>query len=132
VKYLDATVFLSAALDPGRSGSLARELLARVQHGESQAATSALTYDEIFWVVKKYRGFDAALRASKTLLDFPNLEIFPVDVEVLEKAHALAAKYKLNPRDAIHAASAVVNGIQVLISEDRDFDKVKEIRRSTS
>ena len=127
--YLDATVFLNAALNSGKIGSLARDLLGKTQTGEAPAATSALTYDEIFWVVRKYRGFDAALETGKTLLGMPNLKILPVDVDVLWKAHELGTKHKLNPRDAIHAACALVNGIRTMISEDPDFDRVEEVER---
>lgn len=38
-------------------------------------------------------------------------------------------KYKLKPRDAIHAATAIENKINTMVSYDRDFDNVIEIRR---
>ena len=38
-------------------------------------------------------------------------------------------KYKIKPRDAIHAAIALENGIETIVSYDRDFDKLEEIKR---
>lgn len=38
-------------------------------------------------------------------------------------------KYKLRPRDAIHASVALENKISTLVSFDRDFDLVGEIKR---
>jgi predicted nucleic acid-binding protein len=131
VIYLDATVFLNAALNAGEIGGRARGLLAKTQNGETPAATSALTYGEIFWVIRKHRGFDAALEASKTLLEMPNLAILTVDVDVLWKAHGLGTTYKLHPRDAIHAACALANGIRTVVSEDEDFDRVKGLERKS-
>lgn len=126
--YLDSSAFLNAFLDVGEKGNAARVLLDRVQKGEP-AATSALTYDEVFWVIKKYRCFESALLTSKALLQTPNLTFLPVDVEVLWTAYGLSEKYKLNPRDAIHAACALANGIHTVVSDDKDFDRVKEIKR---
>ena len=48
---------------------------------------------------------------------------------ILFKAQQLIEEYNLKPRDAIHAATALVNGINEIISDDSDFDKIKEIRR---
>lgn len=127
--YLDAGVFLNAALNAGEIGNRARALLIRAQSGELPAATSALTYDEVFWVVRRHRNFDAALEASKTLLEMPNLAILAVDINVLWKAHELGRVYSLYPRDAIHAACALVNGLRTVVSEDEDFDRVNEIER---
>ncbi len=129
--YLDATVFLNATLNTGEIGERARDMLVRAQSGETPAATSALTYDEVFWVIRKYRGFDSALEASKTLLEMPNLAILEVNLDVLWKAHGLGKTYKLHPRDAIHAACALANGMRTVVSEDKDLDRVKEIERKT-
>lgn len=126
--YLDSSAFLNAFLGAGKKGETARDLLDRVQKGEP-AATSALTYDEVFWAVKKHRQFESALLASKAILETPNLTILPVDVEVLWMAHSLSEKYKIDPRDAIHAACALMNGIRTIVSEDSDFDRVREIER---
>ncbi len=38
-------------------------------------------------------------------------------------------KYKLRPRDAIHVSVALENKISTLVSFNRGFDSVSEIRR---
>ena len=100
-----------------------------VQDGKKRAVTSTLTYDEFFWVVKKYRSFDDALVASRVLLEMPNLTFMEVDEMAIWRALKLSEIYRLDPRDSIHLACALIHRIFTMISEDKDFDRVKEIKR---
>ncbi len=128
--YLDANVFLSAILNREDEGEKARDLLQKLQKAEIVAATSALSFDEVFWIVKKHRGFISALKAAKTLLEIPNLTFLEISDQTLWSAYNLAEKYRLDPRDAIHIACALDHAIFTIISEDEHFDKVKEIKRT--
>jgi predicted nucleic acid-binding protein len=127
--YLDANVFLNATLNQEDEGEKARNLIRKLQKVEIAAATSALSFDEVFWIVKKHRDFMSALRAAKAVLEVPNLTFLEVNDETLWSAYNLAEKYKLDPRDAIHVACALDHTIFTIISEDEHFDKVKEIKR---
>jgi predicted nucleic acid-binding protein len=129
MRYLDANVFIYAALYEGEKGDKARKLIKKVREGEEVAFTSVLTFDEFFWIVKKERGFDAALEAGKAFLETPNLTFLEVDGMVLRQAYKFIKKYRLDPRDAIHLSCAFVHGIFTIISEDGDFDTVKEVER---
>ena len=60
----------------------------------------------------------------------PNLNLLDVDGTVVQEAYQLISQYRLNPRDAIHAASAIVNGITDMHSDDPDFDRIKAIKRN--
>jgi len=128
--YLDANVFLSAILNQEDEGEKARDLLQKLQKAEIVAATSALSFDEVFSIVKKHRGFISALKAVKTLLEIPNLTFLEINDQTLWSAYNLAEKYKLDPRDAIHIACALDHAIFTIISENEHFDKVKEIKRT--
>jgi len=127
--YLDASVFLNATLNQEDEGEKARNLIRKLQKVEIAAATSALSFDEVFWIVKRHRDFMSALRAAKALLEVPNLTFLEVNDETLWSAYNLAEKYRLDPRDAIHIACALDHAIFTIISEDEHFDKVKEIKR---
>ena len=52
--YLDANVFIYAAINTKEFGEKSRSLLQRIQQGEEKAETSALTFDEVFWAIKKH------------------------------------------------------------------------------
>ena len=45
-------------------------------------------------------------------------------------AQSLMDKYKLSPRDSIHVASALSRKATIIISDDEDFDQIKEIKRT--
>jgi len=63
--YLDADVFLNAILNREKEGEKARGIIQKLQTGEIAAATSALSFTEAFWTVKKHRDFNKALKATK-------------------------------------------------------------------
>lgn len=127
--YLDANIFIFAATNTEEKGDQSRLLIKNIREGKAKAATSALTFDEVVWKVKQERGSEAALAAGKAILEMRNLLILDVTESILWEAYRLIAEYKLDPRDAIHAASCLVHGIVTIVSEDIDFDKVKELHR---
>ncbi len=83
------------------------------------------------WAVKKYRGIGDAVNAGEAFLNMPGLTLVDVDGELLSSALELIRVYKLDPRDSIHGASAVHENAEAIISTDKHFDRVREIRRRT-
>ena len=129
VLYLDANILIFAALNTEKEGDKAVALLMKIQSAEEQAITSALTFDEVFWEVKKNRGLEKALDTAEAMLNFPNLEIVPVNRDVASLALQIIRKYHLAPRDAIHAATAIMEKADFIVSTDAHFDKVIELKR---
>ena len=105
-------------------------LLQKIQQGDRKAATSALTFDEVFWSIKK-RKPELASETSYALLNFPNLEIVSADRKLALAALKLINEYNLAPRDAIHAATAMAVKADFIVSTDPHFDKIKELKRET-
>jgi len=62
-------------------------------------------------------------------LSFPNLRLLGVKKSTVFRAQELVEKYRMRPRDAIHAAVALENKITTIVSYDKDFDEMKEIKR---
>jgi len=129
VIYLDANVFIIANLDTGSMGDGARSLLKDVQSGRLEAASSALSFDELAWAVKKNRTSEDSLLAGEAFLNMPRLKLVAVNGDLLASSLVIMRKYRLDPRDSIHAASALAEGAGTIVSEDRHFDEVKEIKR---
>jgi len=127
--YLDANVFVYATLNQEDIGERARLILKEVQEGKISAATSALTFDELVWAVRKYRNLEDAVSAGQAFLNMPSLELLDVKRDVLSLALGLMTRYRLEPRDSIHLASALLENARVIVSTDKHFDKVKEVKR---
>jgi predicted nucleic acid-binding protein len=131
--YIDSNVFIYPAIyqtESQQKAKKAKEILLKIEKGEISAHTSTLTWEEVVWVVGKLLSRDDGINQGKKLLGFPNLEFINVDEGILTLAQNLLNKYKLSPRDSIHAASAVSRKIKAVISDDKDFDQVKEITRT--
>ena len=131
--YLDSNVFIYPVIydeDAEPKVRRAKEILLSIENGKLSALTSSLTWDEVVWVVSKVMGRNEGVSQGKKLLGFPNLEFVVADENVLARAQKLVEKYKLSPRDSIHVASALQKRTRTVISDDRDFDTVKEIKRT--
>jgi len=127
--YIDSNVFLYAMLNRERIGNRARALLGEVQQGKKHACSSALTFDEIVWSVLRHRGMKEAVTAGEGFLNFPNLKLIPADGDLAVKALEIIRKHGLGPRDAIHAASAISENVEAIISSDQHLDKIPDLRR---
>lgn len=129
MEYLDSSVFIYAFLDQEERGEKCRTKLKNLQEGKESAVTSTLTFDEVFWKVKRGRGLAVALEVAETVLRLPHLTFIDVTSEIIWHALALIKEYQLDPRDAIHAACALSQGITIIISEDEDFEVITELER---
>ena len=125
MKYVDSNVFIYPVVADERTeakSASAKKVLLQIATGRLEAATCYLTWDETVWVLKKFLGRDLAVAEGKRFLEFPGLKFLRVDGPVVSRAQDLVAKYEIKPRDAIHAACALENGIREIISDDPDFD----------
>ncbi|MGD0451666.1 MAG: type II toxin-antitoxin system VapC family toxin [Candidatus Bathyarchaeia archaeon] len=130
--YLDSNVFIYPVIysvEAQPKAKKAKEILLSVENGKLSAYTSTLTWDEVVWVVNRTMGRNEGISQGRKLLGFPNLQFVPVDENVIANAQRLMDKYKLDPRDSIHLASALEKRSKSVISDDEDFDQIKEIKR---
>lgn len=130
--YVDSNIFIYPVIyeaEKSPNVSKAKEILRKIERNRIIAYTSTLTWDEVVWVVKRTLGKADSLEIGRKLLRFPNLRLIDVSESIIVKAQLLMEKYDISPRDAVHCASAIVKHIDVLVSEDLDFEVVKEIRR---
>lgn len=127
--YLDSNIFIYAALNMKPAAENCLKIMDKIAKNEIDACTSVLTWDEFFQSVKKNLGSDYAKISGQRFLNIVNLKLLDADLNVISTAQKLTEKYNLGPRDAIHAATAIVNKCDSIITDDSDFDKIKEIKR---
>jgi len=127
--FIDANIFVMAAVSHDLKGKKCREFLARVESGEQRAITSVLVLDEVLKVIENKTG-SKEIAAAKTarFANLPNLRV--CDVAPKHFFNSLAYfKMGLEPRDALHVAVALENGADKILSYDKDLDRIKEIKR---
>ncbi len=127
--YVDASAFIPAFSSSHREHSASVTVLDGIARGSFPATTSMLSWDEIVHVLRRTEGRAEAIAVSSSFLAIPRLVLRPVDREVVVLADVLLGRYGLFPRDAIHAATAILAGERDFISGDSDFDKVREFKR---
>jgi uncharacterized protein len=129
LNYLDSNLIIYAMLDEIEIGDWARNILEKVQNEEMPACTSFLTFDEVFYKLNKIKGTEIAIKNLDAFLAMRNMRFVDVNDAVIWKALELIKEYKLLPRDAIHAATALIAGAETIYSQDADFDDIKGLKR---
>lgn len=83
----------------------------------------------ILYMSRKYGvAYDVTLDFLKSII-LPYTEVVPVDEEDFKPIGKYLVKYNLKPSEAIHLATMEKVGVGSIVSEDEDFDKVKEVKR---
>lgn len=115
MNYADANIFIYAFLDDSEKGDACRDFLKR-----QTVLTSVLSLDEVSFKLKK-KSLEHALAAVHLLSSSTNVTLVPFLPEDSESFHEYLQS-GFQPRDAIHALSAVKFGCSAFYSEDKDFD----------
>jgi predicted nucleic acid-binding protein len=127
--FLDANVFLYALGADSPHRALCRDVLQAVGQGKLDGITSSEVLQEILHVrARRVSVADAAsaVRAAAELV----AEVLPVTShDVLDACSLLEVHASLGARDALHAAVMKNSQLHVLVSVDRDFDVIPDLKR---
>lgn len=127
--FLDTNVFLYAIGAPSPHRDSCRAVLAEVEARRMAATTSTEVLQEVLFVLTRKGRRPEALVATRSIMAALD-EILPVTATDLARAiQLLSADVHCGVRDAIHAATALNNGIVDIVSVDSDFDRMAGIRR---
>ena len=103
-------------------------LFDRLYETDAQAITSIITYIELTThparqgkkqLVRKYRDY---------LSNSENISIFSLDMDIADHAVELRAHHHLKTPDAIQLGTAVACGADYIITNDRDWRRIEEIK----
>lgn len=128
VMYVDSNIFILSVINHASLGDKAREVLKKINDNQIRAFSSCLTLDEVFYVLKKNLDKEDFNEFLETIFSV-NIKWLEANINIIKESAELIKRYNLEPRDAIHVATMKLNNINSIISQDDDFDKVKEIKR---
>lgn len=124
---IDTNIWLYHLEGSAEFGPAAADLLRAVEHGEIEGVASELTLMEMQVRPLRLDRQDIADQYELLLDHFPHLLLAPVARDILLTAAALRAKYKLKSPDAIVLATGIRRGATLVVSNDRQWQRVKEI-----
>ena len=126
--YIDSNVFIYAGTADDRIGAGSRGLFKKIIQGSAKGITASLTFDEAFYQLSKHKGRSTALVYCENFLALPNVDFLSVDRETISKVLELLKNHNLEPRDAIHAAVALIHNANLFVTEDAAFSKIAQLK----
>ena len=120
-------MYAAGALHPCKAPAL--RLLERIASGEVEAAVNAELLQEILHRFRGSARWDDGLRMYALVRQVVPV-VVPITEGVMDRARQLMQRHAaLSARDAVHAATALADGMRGLCSFDSDFDQVLGLRR---
>jgi len=125
--YADTNIFIYHLDASPRYSPLTEVFFDLVENGKITAHTSTLTVLELN--VKPYQANQSprALTHIALLKNLPHLLIKDMTIEIADRAAQLRAKHGLKTPDAIHLASALNTGCDLLLGNDADLKKTNTV-----
>ena len=106
-----------------------RAILERIADGRLDAVTSIEVVQEIGHRYVSIRQPDLARELTMATLDL-FAPVLPITHAVMRRVPDLMARYPaLDSRDLVHVATCIHEGITQIVSADRAYDAVSEVRR---
>lgn len=129
MKLIDANVLIYARGAPHPYQNPCRRVLAEVQGRRLEANVDTEVLQEVIYVYWYRQRLERGLEyLDRLLVLFPTP--FAVTRATIAAARELLARYpRLDPRDAIHAAVALEQGLEGIVSTDRGLDGIAGLTR---
>lgn len=129
ISFIDANIIMYTVGKEHKYKRPCSLLLQRIAKENITVASDTEVLQEIlyrYWLIREFE------RAEETYSDFRKLVnlMFPITTDDVDLALELLQRYEnIQPRDAIHAAVMLNNGLTTIYSTDSHFDQIKGIKR---
>ena len=120
-------VFIHYLDDHAEYAPLLEPLFARWETGEANAVASVLVVAETLVGPLRSGAREAAANAVHWLSGLPGLEIAPVTLDIGVRAAELRAEHGFPMADSLHAATALVRGAEVFLTNDRGLTRLRQL-----
>ncbi len=127
IVYLDANCFIYSVerIDPYRA--ILDTLWQTVSGGQVKVVTSELTLLEVLVKPLKVGDTITATTFRTVLQRTPDVQMMPTTQPVLEEAANLRATSNFRTPDAIHGATALLNGCVLFVTNDSGFRRISDL-----
>jgi len=128
--FLDSTTLIHAIDKSAEYHKECLNIINKAAKGEINAATNLETLEETLFILSKLTSTSTALRVIRDYLKMTKIKKYETQLAIFEHALEIMEITPLKrPKDAINAATILEHGIQKIISEDKEYDKVGLIQR---
>ena len=104
------------------------ELLNEAYARQIQLVSSIITYIEIIAYPLKLKEYNLAAKYRDYFTNSENISLYPLNFFIADETANLRAKYNLKMPDAIQIATAKQCGADFIITNDKDWEKVKGLK----
>ena len=127
--FVDANVLMYAAGSDHPMRDPSRRILAAVSDRSIDAVTSAEVVQEIVHRYLAIGRAEGGLALAERTMDL-FAPVLPITHALMRRVPDLARRYPaLAARDLVHVANCIHEGIGEILSTDRGFDAIREVRR---
>ncbi len=127
--FIDSNVPMYVAGREHPNRAPAKNFLEKVRRGEVEAHTSTEVLQEILYRYASLKRLDLAAQVYDLFVHICPV-VFPVNLADTDRAKTLVCgKTAAAPRDALHAAVMLNNGVQHIATFDDDFNRITGIKR---
>lgn len=125
--YIDSNIFFYAKIMDRKYGKACAKVIEDIANGEIKACISPLVAIEVANALRKY-GMEDIKDTIDAILSL-NITIHPLDEFIVRIAAEIFDEFGISPYDCIHVATMNADGIKEIISADKEFDEIKNIKR---
>ncbi len=125
--FVDANIFLEVELSDERSAEC-RELFSKIHKSQLNALTSDFVVYTCLLQLERKSSVER-MQDFAVFLDNINIRVHPQDYQTIYSSFETMKRHGLDFDDALVISVMRSEGVEKLISFDKDFDKVKEIKR---
>ena len=127
--FIDTAVLMYASGAEHPLRAPCRRVMLAIGSGELAAVTSVEVVQELLHRFIAIRRVEIGRQLASDAMD-TFAPVLPISHALMRRVPDLAARYpSLSARDLVHVATCVHEGITEIVSPDRAFDQVAEVRR---
>ncbi len=126
---IDANIFLEILLEQKKSEDC-KSILREIHKGQRKAIISIFTIDTIILAMTRNKVQLSKVKIFlESLRNIRGLKLYNINFRDRMLALDLMKRYELDYEDAVTLQAAISNNCKEILSFDRHFDKIKEIKR---